>query len=232
MILEKGPEETGRTPLQTDIGRAFGRNRGKLLLASAIALLTVTVDVLLSWKYKPSYAVRGMVPLVAIALYVWLSAADPGTLGLRLHPRQGYAYWVRMTALIGGGMGVLLILVFGTWYLLVGPPPVYRTAPEDFYRVFVHACVGAPLVEEATYRLVLCVPLVRLLGPWGGIAASGALFAALHVVYGNPSPENLLGGFVLAWAFVKSGSLVVPLLWHSLGNLVALLGQLVAWHVV
>ena len=50
-------------------------------------------------------------------------------------------------------------------------------------------------------------------------AASGLLFGGLHVLYGNPGPDNLVAGFFLAWAILKSGSILVPLALHALGNL-------------
>jgi len=45
------------------------------------------------------------------------------------------------------------------------------------------------------------------------------------ILYGNPSPENLLGGFILCWAFLKSQTLVVPLLLHAGGNACAFLAN-------
>jgi uncharacterized protein len=69
-----------------------------------------------------------------------------------------------------------------------------------------------------------------LTGPWRAIAASGAVFALLHVAYGNPSPENLLGGFFLAWAYLRSGSVWLPVLLHSAGNLLCLAAQLGTWY--
>jgi hypothetical protein len=48
----------------------------------------------------------------------------------------------------------------------------------------------------------------------GGRRRSTA-FAALHLIYGNPSPENLAGGLFLARVDPKSESLALPLLPHS-----------------
>ena len=61
------------------------------------------------------------------------------------------------------------------------------------------------------------------------IAASGVIFAALHFVYGNPSPENAVGGLFLAWAYLKSETIVVPVLLHALGNSLVLAVQVAAW---
>jgi uncharacterized protein len=56
------------------------------------------------------------------------------------------------------------------------------------------------------------------------------LFGALHVVRGIPSPENLFGGMILAWAYLRSGSVLIPVLLHSLGNLCVLALQVGAWY--
>jgi membrane protease YdiL (CAAX protease family) len=72
--------------------------------------------------------------------------------------------------------------------------------------------------------------LAGLPRPWTAVTVSGLAFAALHIVHGNPSPENLVGGFFLAWAYLKSGSIYIPILLHSLGNFVAWAGQVAAWY--
>ncbi len=67
-------------------------------------------------------------------------------------------------------------------------------------------CVCYPVLEEMLYRLVLCAPLVALLGPWYAIVISGAAFGALHFLYGNPAPTNFVAGYLLAWPYLRSGS--------------------------
>jgi membrane protease YdiL (CAAX protease family) len=91
-------------------------------------------------------------------------------------------------------------------------------------------CILAPAVEEGIYRVGLCCGTVGLLRPGGAIAASGLLFGALHVLYGNPGPDNLVAGFFLAWAFLKSGSILVPLALHAAGNLCVLASWIALWY--
>ena len=79
--------------------------------------------------------------------------------------------------------------------------------------------LSAPLLEETIHRLAFCTAAVAVSGRWPTIAASRLLFGALHIFYGNPDPSNMVGGFVLAWSFLKSGSILVPVALHSLGNL-------------
>jgi len=93
-------------------------------------------------------------------------------------------------------------------------------------------CVYYPLVEELLYRVVLCAPLVALLGPWCAIVVSGVAFGALHVLYDNPAPTNFVAGYILAWAYIRSDSILVPIVWHSLGNAAILVFQVVAWYVM
>ncbi len=64
--------------------------------------------------------------------------------------------------------------------------------------------------------------LSAALGPRRAIVIDGAVFALLHFVYGNASPDNFVGGYVLAWAYLRSGTIVVPLVLHAAGNLAAM----------
>jgi membrane protease YdiL (CAAX protease family) len=99
-------------------------------------------------------------------------------------------------------------------------------APSDFWPWIRHACLPTSIAEEGIYRLVLCVPFAALIGPRWTIVVSGCVFAALHVVYGNLGVDNAIAGFILGWAFLKSRSLLVPVAWHSLGNLLVGLTRL------
>lgn len=202
--------------------------------ATAIGSATVLADLALSrWAgHAVQDEARGAVALVAVALYLPLVRGDFASVGLTTAPAQGWTYWAKATLAIGLLVGALIAVVLGAWKAFGGAIPVYTTAPQDFGRRFLSACIAAPVLEETTYRLVVCVPAAVLLKPWGAIAASGLLFGALHVACGVPSPENLVGGFFLAWAYLKSGTILVPVLLHSLGNLCVLTGQVVAWYWV
>ena len=121
------------------------------------------------------------------------------------------------------------MLVAGLWVAVGWRLPIVSVALADIGPAFFHMCVFAPLLEEAIYRIALCVPLASF-DAKGAVVASGAVFGLLHVVYGNPSPENVLGGFFLAWAYLRSGSVCLPVLLHAAGNLLALAGRVVVWY--
>jgi len=203
-----------------------------LAAASAIAVLVVSSDLtLILWnRYPESLSGRGVLALIALAAYLWLVNGDLASIGLRFTPVQGWWCWVRASLWIGLAVLACIVVGLGGWVLLGHEVPVYKTPLIDVGPAFLRMCVFAPVLEETTYRLAVCVPLAVLLGPWWAVVVSGFAFGGLHVAYGNPSPENLLGGFFLAWAYLKSESIAVPVLLHSLGNLFALAAQIGAWY--
>ena len=191
--------------------------------------MTVILDIFfITGRYSESS--RLSLALVAFALTVYLFEGDLKALGLQARPIQGWKVWVRTSLIIGLIIGFCICLGGGLWYLTGHQVPFHLIHPQDFNSAFMHLCFVAPVLEEAIYRLVICVSLNRLMGEWKTIAISGILFAVLHILYGNPSPENQLGGFFLAWAFLKSETILLPFLLHSVGNFLVLTGKIAFWY--
>ncbi|MBN1511517.1 MAG: CPBP family intramembrane metalloprotease [Phycisphaerae bacterium] len=173
---------------------------------------------------------RCLPAVIALALYAKLTRWDLPSLGLTLRPLQGWLYWCKATALIGLAMGILVSLAVLTyrvagWHLTSHSIPLTKAG-----EYFVWMCIQAPLIEEPIYRLVVCIPCVVLLRPVGCIVVCGVLFSLLHVFYGNPSPDNAVAGFFLVWAFLRSGTILLPLALHSLGNLCVLILSVLITH--
>jgi membrane protease YdiL (CAAX protease family) len=216
--------------MQTAIGRRLHSSPGRLAIAAAIAVLVVAADLaLVLWqRYLESIEGRSVLGLAAFATLLWLVEGDLPSVGLAA-PRQGWWYWTRAALWIGLAVGACILVGLGAWVLSGRELPRYTVAPGDIPVAFLRMCVFAPMFEETIYRLAVCVPLSVCPGPWKSIAVSGLAFAGLHLLAGNPSPENLVGGFFLAWAYLKSESILVPVGLHGLGNLCALAGQVAAW---
>lgn len=220
--------------MRTAIGERLSSSRGRLVTASVIAALVVAADlILVRWsRYPIDTEGRGVLAIIALAANVWIVQGHLPSLGFRLTPAQGWWFWVRVTLPIGLAVGACIVVGLGAWVLSGRQLPVYATSPGDVGTSLLAMCVFAPVLEETTYRLAVCMPLAVLLGPWKAVTASGLAFGGLHFAYGNPSPENLVGGFFLAWAYLKSESIVVPVLLHGLGNLCALAAQVAIWYLV
>jgi len=215
--------------MHTNIGRHLQSSPGRLGLASLVGVGAAAGDLLIVWSGQRDDA-RWLLAFVALVVQASLARGDLAGAGIRLGPEQSWGYWGWMTAWIGLAVAACIAVGLGLVVLRGHEVRIHETSPSDLTPALLTACVLAPVLEETNYRLVLCVPLAVSLRPWGAVAASGLLFAALHFAYGNPSPENLAGGFFLAWAFLKSGSITVPVLLHSLGNLVAVGSQVAAGY--
>lgn len=218
--------------MRTPIGQALQRSRGTLAISSVLGATLVLCDVILTWRGHPYSDVRWPIPLAGLLAYGVFTRWDRKSLGLRLRPIQGYAYWIKVALLIGGIILGFVVIIFAIWKLMGWEIPVFYVAPEELWPALFLFCVYAPLVEEGTFRFVLCTPTTRAAGPWAAILISGTIFAGLHFLYGRASPDNLIAGYFLAWAYLKSGSIMVPIALHSLGNLCALCYQLANYYWV
>ncbi|MBA3313310.1 MAG: CPBP family intramembrane metalloprotease [Planctomycetota bacterium] len=220
--------------MKTHIGSGFAHSPRHSIAVMLVGTIIVATDLAIAeWgSYGFLIEARATLAVLVLALYSGLSDGDARSLGLRLAPIQGWWYWIRAGLAIGAIVGLLVVLGWGAWLLSGRALPAYAAAPpppENLLTRFFFMCVFTPVLEEAIYRFALCIAIVSF-GPWKAIAVSGFTFGLLHVVYGNPSPENLLGGFFIAWAFLKSETIMLPVLLHGLGNLAALTSQITAWY--
>ncbi len=179
------------------------------------------------WTYFRITAVVGALTMGAVCRW------DRRSLGLTLSPLPSFRYWWRI-GMIGG-----LIVLAGTLAAVLaakssGPDPFglaartnaggYPSVEEVFSML-----VLAPVFEEIIYRLVLCTALMGVGGSRAAIVGGGLGFAWLHWSTGALGPDNLLAGFFFSWAFVRSGTISIPIAFHSIGNFGAIiLGRFIA----
>jgi membrane protease YdiL (CAAX protease family) len=171
---------------------------------------------------------RALPPLAVVGLLVIRRHLPRHAFGLGLgEPRRTVEWIVRCSLVAAAGGSVMLIVAIagvriGCLHLTIEPTDLHST--ERALEVLLHMCVLAPLVEELIYRGILVAALAQLAGPARAIVASGMAFVLLHLLYERPAwwaPFYFATGMLFAWAFVRSQSLVAPLVLHSLGNLVA-----------
>ena len=224
--------------MDTAIGATLKSSPRLLGFTIMVAVLIVGAD-MASIPFGPylglDYTFRFTLALFGSLYCAFVSSAQPLTggitFGLRVASRQGWAYWVRAAAVVGAALFVVLLCA-GVGFVALGytlPEPLIKS-PSGVWPLFIWTCVTTPLFEEVIYRLVFCPPTAALLGARSCIILNGVAFAGLHFLYGNPSPENLLGGFILSWAFLKSETLVVPILLHAGGNIFAFLANVAYYY--
>ncbi len=170
--------------------------------------------------------------LAVMVVGLCLTDGNCNAFGLQRSPVQGWLHWCRLVLIFGGIIVVLsAIYVFIAW-TSDWSVSVPKAAPEDVIRQVFWFCVYAPIVEEAGFRILLTIALLPWFGARGTIITSGVLFAAVHVLRGNAGPDNIVAGFLLEWAYLKSGTVLVPVAMHTGGNALALASHAVNWHVL
>lgn len=93
------------------------------------------------------------------------------------------------------------------------------------------AIVLAPVAEELFFRGLLQTFLVGVLASrWKAIAMAAIAFAAVHFQQLHAVPALAVLAVFIGYAYERTGSLVVPILIHSLFNLKTLVWELLAPH--
>lgn len=208
------------------IGRSLA-TRPRITAAAVTGLAALALDMTLSAHYADLW-VRALPALAAIGVLYGLAGGDRGTFGFQLRPTQGWGFWAVASALAAG---CILLLCVG--YCVLLPSAWADNVSMGRYIRYtgiwprvVFGCIQVPLLEESVYRVILCVALLGVAGRLPTILLSGVLFSILHVIYGNPGPDNFVAGFLLGWAYLKSESILVPIAMHAGGNAGAILFQL------
>jgi membrane protease YdiL (CAAX protease family) len=208
-------------------------------LAAGLAVLLVTADIAIDeltdvvWATELTYWVSRVVPTaLVLAALLLLSRGGEGGLGVTWRPRQGWAYWVRLSAIVLGVAAVgyvAFVLAARAGWIDLGEPD--RSMPGAWF--FLQTGLLYPVVEEAIYRVAFLTPLAPRIGKAATIVIGAIAFALLHVIrYENPSPPNQLGGILLCWAYLHSGSVAVPLAWHAVGNVILAFANVAAAHLL
>jgi uncharacterized protein len=185
--------------MQTTIGQTL-HGSPRLAAVGLLGAVAVAADLaLICWNEDyVTIEGRGAAALLGMAAYVCLLGGDLPSLGLTIRPIQGWRYWIKAALLIGLVVAAFVAVGLGACFLVsqrLSPDssqssalPICTVRPEAIGSSFLHACLFAPVLEETTYRLLICVPLAGGKRPWTAIATSGVAFAAVHFLYGNPSP--------------------------------------------
>lgn len=201
--------------------------------ARGVALAVVILHVVLPELarrldvYLIDQAVLALAGLVAV---LCLDQQSPAALGFRLIPQQGWKYWIRIGVWFGLAVLAFAGAVTALIWLMGWPIPIVRQPPS--VQTLLFFCVTAPVGEEIVYRSLLVFALLPTCGEVLTIVIGGVVFALIHILGGNPGPDNQVAGFLLTWAFVRSRTILVPLAMHSAGNLYAYASHVAGWYLV
>jgi len=95
------------------------------------------------------------------------------------------------------------------------------TRPENRIIIALTAVLLAPLVEELLFRGVVFTALLQYLPRFWAFALSSLFFGLVHFNAVSLLPLSILAA-LFAWSYEKTGNLWVPILAHSLFNVINL----------
>jgi membrane protease YdiL (CAAX protease family) len=179
--------------------------------------------------------VRGLHPVVrlAVALEGGLLIVALG-LGLLLATPPFDGARVTAAALTWGTVATIPTLLLMWWMSSTTWPPLRRLrreVEETIVPLFAD-CTGGELVliallagvgEEALFRGLVQRGITDIAGPAVGVLAAGALFGLAHFVTHTYALLAALLGVYLGMLFLVTGNLVVPIVVHTLYDIIALL---------
>ncbi|HNW52305.1 MAG TPA: CPBP family intramembrane metalloprotease [Prolixibacteraceae bacterium] len=91
-----------------------------------------------------------------------------------------------------------------------------------FWGAFMKVAVLAPIIEETFFRGIIMHGLMRNYKSWYAILISGILFSVYHLNPWQMSYTFFLG-LLLGWLMVRSRSLPLCIIAHSINNIIVLL---------
>jgi membrane protease YdiL (CAAX protease family) len=226
------------------LGESLAGSKAKRIIVGVFMVAALAMDMIvavqdtdghhwLQWLWLGKLdSVRLGLAVIGVGLFLVLADGDWRSVGLRWAPKQGWRWWGKVALAVMAGIVLVAVVVGGVMMLFGVDVKAFGMfdTPARAWPWFRHACLVAPVLEEMIYRFILCVAAMAILGPVATIIISGIVFAALHFVYGNPCLDNVVAGYGLAWAFLKSRTILVPMALHAAGNLtVGLLFLAACW---
>jgi membrane protease YdiL (CAAX protease family) len=208
-----------------------------VLMAETIAVTACALAVI---RFLHAHGAMGL-QWIAVPSVLVAAALVPAWFSRREFPRIGLG--LGQTSIVAGTLGCVCVCVFpaiflGLWMLtrLNLPVPLQPVIPEQqgwlawlFYQFFYVA-----LAEEVFFRGYVQANTMRLVGIQGGVGGtmgartktiipifvSAGCFALAHVVVQGQITGVLtfLPGVILAWLFLRTGTLLAPILFHGLAN--------------
>jgi membrane protease YdiL (CAAX protease family) len=120
------------------------------------------------------------------------------------------------------GFGVVVLILGSILYFLnYNPFSLFRVRlPSSGLQLalyFSAICIIAPVYEEIVFRGVI-YRLLRKRGVVIAVIVSSTIFSLMHMINGDISIVNIIGGFIFAISFEVEKNLVTPMTIHFAGN--------------
>lgn len=166
---------------------------------------------------KAQNAILGLAMLfgfVFMGLYLWRKKYLTGDKLLYSFVSPSYIVWSMLA-----GISAIFLVDFLMSYLLFLPDwmsDAFDRLSSDWLGIVCIAVLG-PILEEFLFRGAITKVLLKTYSPVKAILISGLIFGVFHL---NPAQVvgACLSGFLFAWLYYRTGSLVPCIMIHVLNN--------------
>ena len=193
-----------------------------LCLAAVLVVELGTRVVTAKSGYHPMLILGGARLFEILLIVLIVSAWGKGLPSIGLARSEMFSGLKKGLLWSAGFGGVTFIVCVGLFAASMNPLTFIRaqlpTQTSDLIFFFIVGAIFGPLAEELFFRGILYGFLRR----WGVIVAvvvSTLIFVLCHPIQHGIPITRLLGGILFAVAYEISGSLMVPITIHALGNL-------------
>lgn len=222
----------GSAPLEESVPEMPARLDKCLLLETVLSLIVAVLAIRSIGAISVQKAGWLLTPLILV-----IAAFVPTKVRRRRFAKFGFTrrQIIVSLAAVGRTCAALFPLVFaGLWVLKswdIGLPlPSVSPQEQGWIGWLFYQFMYVAMAEEVFFRGYVQSNILSLAGPvtggrpraaeWASIAISAVCFAVAHVVVQGRivSALTFLPGLVLGWLFIRTESLLAPILFHGLAN--------------
>lgn len=224
-------------PLPTIGSARFSDNRSKRLdISLLIETAVITIGVILAIRllgessiFKPTWLVAPMILVAAALIPTVIRRRKFAKIGIDI--RQ-----IRITLRIVGATCIVVFptMLCGLWLLKYwGFPLPLRTTtppPQGWFCWLLYQFMYIAVAEEVFFRGYVQSNILRLTSPaegrqrrlqqWASIVICAVIFADAHIIVQGQmiSALTFLPALISGWLFIRTKSLLAPILFHGLAN--------------
>lgn len=215
------------TTFNTKIGQEVESSIKNFLLVVILPLFIAAdfVQVYFIEDYRIGYTIRFALGIAAMLVYITFGGIRLWRPLINVGPAKGWRFWSKFLIITNLALIVFLVILLGI-LKLVNPPfnsykILFGIQLSELPLYLIVGSIIAPITEELLYRFIVCNFVINIFPKFKvlfTILISGSLFALFHLVCGYANIMNIVAGFILAWIYLKSESLILPIVFHALGN--------------
>jgi len=170
-----------------------------------IILLIIILDLIVVSFFRDLFWLRIILAFIGLYAIIYSESGLTAKEALGTKPIPSIKFWFIIIL-----CAVPCLLIFHFYFNKNTIPPTINW--------FVITCILASFVEESIYRFSVINILKKYMNNFFLITVSTLVFSLSHVLFGNFSIIHLIAGLFLGIIFVYSKSVIVTMIFHSLGN--------------